>query len=197
MDVNKTVQANKLARELVKYGLVSSIDEGVSKATAMVKEGFDYTPDPAVAVQSASAQPSQAAQVQMPQQQQMSHQTGNYEPSEVSTQSGEARLFERKLNYLAKSFADQFNKEMGEVRKQIDSINNEMRNIRDQMAAARRQASQSQEPQQRLSSDSSASAPPKKRRDDEPIKPRTGDLTPDDIDLDSYFYFGSGGSKKR
>lgn len=182
MDVSKTVQANKLARELVKYGLVDSMDEGVSKATTMVKEGFDYTPDPA----DSPAQPAQS-------QPSASQQTGSYQPSEVSSQSGDAKVFERKLNYLAKSFADQFNKEIGDVKKQIDLINSELRNIRGQMAQQRQTASQSQPSQQKISQPEMT----KKQREEATIKPRTGDLTPDDVDLEDYFYFGSGGTKKR
>jgi hypothetical protein len=186
MDINKTVQANKLARELVKYGLVSSMDEGMSKATTMVKEGFDCPSDQA----SLTVQPDQESQAAA--QESASAQTGSYQPSEISDQSGDLKIFERKLNYLAKSFAEQFNKEIGEVKKQIDLINSELRNIRGQMAQARQLASQSQDSQQRLNSSES----PKKKKDDDVIKPRTGDLTPDDIDLDSYFYFGNGGKKK-
>jgi DNA gyrase/topoisomerase IV subunit A len=178
MDVNKTVQANKLARELVKYGLVSSIDEGMSKATTMVKEGFDIASD-----QAAAQQPQQDA----------SQQTGSYQPSEASDQSNDSKMFERKLNYLAKSFAEQFNKEIGDVKKQIDMINDELRNIRSQMAQARQIASQQQQPQQKLDSNGMT----KKQREEATIKPRTGDLTPDDVELEDYFYFGSGGTKRR
>jgi polyhydroxyalkanoate synthesis regulator phasin len=180
MDVNKTVQANKLARELVKYGLVSSIDEGMSKATTMVKEGFDIASEQAAAQQ---PQPQQDA----------SQQTGSYQPSEVSAQSNDVKMFERKLNYLAKSFADQFNKEMGDLKKQIDLINDELRNIRGQMAQARQMASQQQQPQQKTDTNGMT----KKQREEATIKPRTGDLTPDDVELEDYFYFGSGGTKRR
>ena len=92
MDINKTVQANKLARELVKYGLVSSMDEGMSKATTMVKEGFDSVPDDA-SEQISVSQPAS------------SQQTGSYQPSEVSDQPNDTKIFERKLNWSVTPFS--------------------------------------------------------------------------------------------
>ena len=174
MDVNKTVKINNLARELLKHGLVSSLEEGVQRAEAMEKDspvveaaavnsGNDAAPE---AVQS---QPSQVFQ------------------SSQAPQSVDSTVFERKLNYLAKSFAEQFNKEMGEVRKQIDMLNNDIKSMKEKMKGMSSQSRPVESQQQ------SVSEKPKQaqKKGDDVIKPRTGDLTPDDVSLEDYFYFGN------
>ena len=178
MDVEKTIKVNNLAKELLKHGLVSSIDEGVEKATRHVDRELAGSAElnqekPAVASQS----------------------TASVSPQEEGT---DARMFERKLNYMAKSFAEQFNAEIGAVKKQMELMNNDIKSLRqtirdlsNRSVQPSSQSSSSSQPQQQLRQPSEQQQQPKKKKDDEPIKPRTGDLTPDDIDLEDYFYFGN------
>jgi|GEM_PF-1990284 len=169
MDVNKTVKINKLAKELLKHGLVDSIEEGMTSAEKHIREEEGG--------EQMETQKSEQTSV-------ASSQSINQGDNQTNV-----AILERKLNYLAKSFAEQFNAEIGEVKKQIESINKELREIRDKIrqASVQRQSQPSQ-PQQQLHQE-----PPKQqlKKDEAEIKPRTGDLTPDDVDLENYFYFGN------
>lgn len=161
MDVTKTVKINNLAKELLKHGLVKSLDEGVEYAAKHVdKEEAEII--------------EQAKEVKP--------------ETENDNINNNIRILERKLNYLTKSFAEQFNREMDSVRKQIKLINSELSSMREKLKTSSiqqpRAKSTQEEPQQKLTEEKTET-----KKDEEP-KPRTGDLTPDDVKIEDYFYFG-------
>lgn len=183
MNVNETVRINNLARELLKHGLVSTLDDGIEKAKEMTRDGVDIG-----GVQDAQLKTGgepQQLEPEEPAQEQTPEQPPEEQPSEVSDQSNDLKIMERKLNYLAKSFAEQFNSEMDGVKKQIEMLNNDLKDIKGKIKQGQ---AQPQEPQQKLETEDS---PKEQKKDDEEVKPRTGDLTPDDVDLENYFYFGN------
>jgi len=109
MDVDKTIKVNNLAKELLKHGLVGSMDEAVEKATKHV--------DRELAGSAGLVQEKPAVSAQS---------TASVSPGD----SNDSHIFERKLNYMAKSFAEQFNAEMSAVKKQMELMNNDIKSLR-------------------------------------------------------------------
>ncbi|MBW2992692.1 hypothetical protein KY345_05740 [Candidatus Woesearchaeota archaeon] len=165
MNLDKTVKINNIARELLKHGLVSTLEDGIEKAKEMTKDGVDM------------------GEIEQTSDNETEQQQPSEQPSQASDQSNDMRIMERKLSYLAKTFAEQFNAEIGEVKKQIEMLNNDLKDIKEKIKQVQVQP---QQEQQILEEE-----PKNAKKDDEEIKPRTGDYTPDNVELEDYFYFGN------
>lgn len=169
MDVNKAVKVNNIAKELLKHGLVSNFEEGVEKAQNMERDGVSITEHQEESQD--AAEEEQPSDVEIKEKYDTSH-TQNTVPGEAN----DVKILERKLNYLTKSFTEQFNAEMGTVKKQIENITKELISLKRDV---------------KVSASAPQEQPTEQKKDDEEVKPRTGDLTPDEVELEDFFYFGN------
>lgn len=169
MDVYQTIKVNKLVSEFKKHGLATD-EEAIKKARQMI------TKDPA------ANEPQKTEQ----------QPTGEQTMDDQSIMN----IINRKIFYQAEQTDKKMKEETDKIRAEMSTMSNEIRMLRETIkaiAAMKQAAAQSgQQTLQTQQPEQAAPQPPKSKRgvDNEPVKPRTGDYKPGDVDLNDMFNYG-------
>ena len=193
MNIEQTKKMNFMIKELTKSGMVSSFEDAVDQASSLYSNSMPYT--------------LQVSQKEEPRQQLETDpkvsDTANY-TAQVSPKTDDLDLFERRVHSTIRHNNDSIASEMNKLWQELKSVKShyqqeleQLRNMMETLKVSRRQEPNAEVQRSLVESSSqkqqaSHAAPQQKQaQSKEENHPRQGSFTPNNIDLESYFYFGN------
>jgi predicted RNase H-like nuclease (RuvC/YqgF family) len=166
MDVNQTIKINQLVKEFKKHGIATD-EEAIKKASNIVERDV------------LKSEPQKTEQSK----------TGEQTMDDQSIMN----IINRKVFYQAEQTEKKMKEEMDKVRAEMSTLTNEIKNLKNAVnTLASRPAPQTSGQQTLQQPQQAEPQPPKSKRgvDNEPVKPRTGDYKPGDVDINDIFNYG-------
>lgn len=179
-DVSKLQKINSVARELMKHGQASSMDEAVRKATLQVESG-------SVLVQQ---QMQEQAPVQMPEQQQEEYTEPEYAPEIRAEQPVERPQPASQSPDVAQKLAEMDNK-INRLIAEMTALKDEFRKLKESPVTPPMRQKDAKQGQTQFKQDTAPSQQPKQEEKKSEGHARSGNYKPDDVSIEKFFYYGN------
>ncbi|MBW2997218.1 hypothetical protein KY349_02660 [Candidatus Woesearchaeota archaeon] len=204
-DVSKLQKINSVARELMKHGQASSMEEAVQKATQQVESGGVLEQQP-MQEQPAEQQPEEAPAPEMqgeeqPQEQEVEVQQAEPEPApepapemheEQHSEPVEQPQPEAQSTDVAQRLAEMDNKINGLIA-EMTALKDEIRRLKESPVTPPLKPKQAKEGQTQFKQDPAPPPPPKQEGEENKGEghARSGHYKPGDVSVEKFFYYGN------